>query len=156
MIYLAAPIDRSKNLDNPQHGLIDELRKGDLRGPIFVPKSSFDLKLDEMTREDIKAVVDINRHALESSSLMIMHYIPGVESWGCPQELLFAWSALVPVILLVPATVTISTLPIYLRAWVEPANIVQSIPELISLAKSLLSKPVVIPAKRSMVQIREQ
>ena len=125
LIYLAAPIDRDKGEVMPE--MVSLLKSFGFTGGMFVPSGAFNLSPSNLCEKDITALVEINRFALERCDAVVMQYRPGVESWGCPQELLFAWAALIPVILIVPDDTNISLLPLYLRAWVKTENIVFNI-----------------------------
>ena len=125
LTYLAQPIDRGDG--NPSQQAQDtmlELRKCGYNGGFFSPAPAFDFA-GTPVHESIHAVVDINRHALEQCSAMLLVYRPGVESWGCPQELLFAWSSMIPVVVLLPKGHD-GKLPTYLSAWVKSENLAVS------------------------------
>jgi len=140
MIYFAGAIDRAKS-KLVWGETIDKLRAAGLEHSLFVPSRAFDIAPSGAGSESIKALVDINRFALENCSLMLLNYQPGIESWGCPQELMFAWSALVPVVVLVPDKTDINLLPLYLRAWVKPENFVSNTAEAVTQIISILSRP---------------
>ena len=55
----------------------------------------------------------INMNAVEFADLLMVHYQPGVETWGTPMEVLRAWTNHIPI--LIWATVLVS-LPPYLTA----------------------------------------
>lgn len=160
MIYIAGAIDRvpkkpfygnglasdtffeHRSTESTAEGfLVKELRKFGIGQPLFVPKHAFDVIPTMAKAKDVDALVAINRHALEQCDLMLLYYRPGVESWGCPQELMFAWSALVPVVVVVPEGTVIEGLSIYLRAWVKPANFVFSVEAAAARILDILSLP---------------
>ena len=140
MIYLAGPIDRATS-KLVWGEVIAGLRLAGLNQPLFVPFRAFDVLPAQARSKDVKALVDINRFALENCELMLLNYQPGIESWGCPQELMFAWSALVPVVVLLPGETDINTLPIYLRAWVKEENFVSSIEDAVMRITEILAQP---------------
>jgi hypothetical protein len=140
MIYLAGPIDRAQS-KSAEGVLIEQFRSCGMNNSFFVPKRAFDVLSPHAKPADVKALVDINRFALENCELMLLNYQPGVESWGCPQELMFAWSALVPVVVLVPDKTEVVNLPIYLRAWVKEENFVSGVEDATMRITEILSKP---------------
>ena len=132
MLYLARPIDRSR----PQSSEIEQdfksgMTEAGFLGFIFSPASGVTLS-GTLSQADVQKLVKVNRSCLENSDALVVIYQPGYESWGVPQELLFAWSALVPIFCLLPDGVTYDGMPVYFRAWCQQDHCVYSYSELVA------------------------
>jgi hypothetical protein len=97
LIYLAGAIDKQK--DDPfvwaskvSAELVARWSRLPTFGPLLIynPYTAFSQsKFRPITPRDAKTVYEINAVALMASDLLILHYEPGQETWGSPQELLW-------------------------------------------------------------------
>ena len=117
LIYLAQTIDRSK--DSPQVtacNIIKEFRALGFKGTFFASSLAFSTpELMYVVQQDIEHITDINFHALSMSDALLLNYTPGMESWGCPQEVYVANLSKIPIFILTPEGTRYQEMPLYLR-----------------------------------------
>jgi hypothetical protein len=124
MIYLARPVDKRKSAAEQYTNLAFKLRAAGFKGSCFMPIQAYFLPGDPTSDQDYKdsrSLVIINHDALVACDVMLLEYESGQETWGCSQELYFAWEAKIPVI--VVSALSYQDLPKYIKAWVPPIAI---------------------------------
>jgi hypothetical protein len=65
----------------------------------------------------------INDSAVLACSSFVLHYMSGIETWGCPMELMLATMAHKPVIVWTEGDYAQEDLPLYLQACLNNTNI---------------------------------
>lgn len=129
LIYLARPIDREEDPKSLYGATLDALRDA-LREvnrfspvSIFCPGLAFSLT-GPMDQDGARNLVSINSRALEVADVMVLVYVPGVESWGCPQEVMVASDMGIPIIVKTPMDYPYDKIPNYLKAFVDQGDFV--------------------------------
>lgn len=89
LVYLAGPIDRAPKRFDLE--LIKELQAawdGHLKAPLVVysPRRAFEVSDGKLREREAMALVNINSAALHRADILLVRYMPGVETWGTPQE----------------------------------------------------------------------
>ena len=128
LVFLSGPMDRVVSA----HTWVDELeRVFSISNPLvsggvqfFSPQRAF-MRFGTIPGEFAMRIREINEAAVRSCSAMVLHYTPGVETWGCPMELMLADQLHKPIMVWVPPTEPGSwvlkreDLPIYLQSCMD-------------------------------------
>ncbi len=126
MIYFAHAIDRSKNTGKRVATVIGALRQFGYGGAIYVPSSAFNILPTTTGPDDVLSLVNTNMAALLNSDIMVIDYVPDIESWGMPQEVVFCKDNDIPMIMVIPPTMRYVDLSIYLRSNLREDQVVNS------------------------------
>ena len=130
-VYLARPIDHLGKLGDSVkkylelvNGLVSSPRLHTRSISFYAPGLAFVLSgsLDHSTSEDL---MFSNLEVLDNSDVLVIEYVPGIESWGVPQEAFHAYCSNVPILVLSPVMYT--ELPVCLKALVDAEHVVQNI-----------------------------
>ena len=127
-VYLARPIDKTSDATVKYMQLVRELadspRLHTRSISFYAPGLAFVLagSLDHSTSHDLMLS---NLDVLAHSDVLVIEYVPGIESWGVPQEALIVSMTDVPILVLSPVMYT--ELPVCLKALVDAEHVVQNI-----------------------------
>lgn len=124
LIYLAGAIDRAK--ENPEiwvEAITEALfRAWETRGSteplmIYSPFKAFhQSSMGLLDREHALHSFRINMAAVDEANLLLVHYQPGVETWGTPMEVYRARIGHIPVLVWLMPKAKAEHVPSYLKA----------------------------------------
>lgn len=127
LVYLAGAIDRAK--ENPEiwvEAITEALfRTWETRGPteplmIYSPFKAFHQgSMGLLDKEHALHSFRINMAAVDEADLLLVHYQPGVETWGTPMEVMQARAHRCPVLVWFMPKVSTDRLPSYLLAFAD-------------------------------------
>lgn len=128
IIYLAKAIDRATESPHGAYAAItDALISAilaydpDSTVVVYTPGMAFSV-LGPTDREAASILVSINDYALQLAKALVLRYEPGLETWGCAQEVALAYQHHILIYLIAPVGTRYESLPTYLKAYVDPNN----------------------------------
>jgi hypothetical protein len=104
-VYLAGAIDRAKVhpgqwTDEITRELLSAWEATNTDDPsclvVFAPSRAYKVT-GEIGKEGSRGIVIPNMAALENSDVVLCRYDPGVETWGTPMEVMWAWHRKTPI-----------------------------------------------------------
>ena len=143
LIYVARPIDKSDG--NPKIAydkIADELvHKLDGTVALYLPALAFDVSgpIDHITSSRL---MQINKTALENSSMVLAFYLAGVPSVGVPQEIWLAFMTDKP--LIVVTEVPYEQLPVNIKGLVEPIQVCSTLDTAVLQIRELIAAGAVV------------
>ncbi len=129
LVFLSGPMDRA----NGKYTWVDELEAAYYKDPLvsggvqfFSPQRAF-MRFGTVPKEFSMRIREINEAAVRACSAFVLRYEPGVETWGCPMELMLADQLHKPIMVWLPffaSDGSISSddeekLPIYIQSCLE-------------------------------------
>lgn len=129
LVFLSGPMDRAKG----KYEWVDELEDAYVNHPVteggvqfFSPQRAF-MRFGIVPGEFAMRIREINEAAVRACSAFVLRYEPGVETWGCPMELMLAHQLDKPILVWLPffapdGSITKDDedmLPVYIRSCLD-------------------------------------
>lgn len=129
LVFLSGPMDRASG----KYEWVDELEDAYVNNPIveggvqfFSPQRAF-MRFGTVPGVFAMRIREINEAAVRACSAFVLRYEPGMETWGCPMELMLADQLNKPIMVWLPflapdGSITDDNqdkLPIYLRSCMD-------------------------------------
>lgn len=125
-IYLCMPIDKNADYEANTKEMVNLiLRDLPENAVVYIPGFAFQGK--PLANPTMQSLIAVNYAAMDEADVILLAYKPGVESWGVPQELLYAYENDKLIFVIDQdyrdGVYRWSELPVYMKAFLTPDNL---------------------------------